>query len=110
MISWIHSIYAMSPGFLYGSILFTYEIQDFYINPWYYDEIQNIYVSKSRTFFKKKTSTEFDGWIDIIHDCIHDSTIQMDTDMDTDGYRYNMDGYRWIYCLISFGTPDLMDG
>ena len=36
----------------------------------------------------------FDGWIDYIHDCIHDSTIQMDTDTDTnaDGYKYNTDG------------------
>ena len=34
----------------------------------------------------------------------------MDSDTDTDGYRYNTDGYRWINCLISFGTPDLMDG
>ena len=109
-----------NPGFLYESILFTYEIQDFCINPWYYDEIQNIYVSKSR--IKKKKSTVFDGFIDCIHDCIHDSIIQMDTDMvidryryrykyrwiqiqidrdtDTDRYRYNMDGYRWINCLF----------
>ena len=36
-------------------------------------------------------NSRFDGWIDYIHDCIH-STIQMDRD--TDGYRYNMDGYR----------------
>ena len=34
----------------------------------------------------------------------------MDRDTDTDGYSYNTDDYRWIYCLISFGTPDLMDG
>ena len=50
-----------------------------------------------------------DGWIDCIHDCIH-STIQMDRDTDTDGYRYNMDGYKWINCLISYGTSDLMGG
>ena len=68
---------------MYGSIVFTYEIQDFCINPWYYDEIQNIYVSKG---FCKKQSTVYDGFID----CIHDSIKQMDTDADTntDGYRY----------------------
>ena len=78
-------------------------MQDFCINPKYYDEI----------------STVFDGWID----CIHDSTIQMDTDTDGCRYRYrwiqiqiwmdtDIDGYRyrWINCLISFGTFDLMGG
>ena len=55
-------------------------------------------------------NSRFDRWIDCIHDCIHDSIIQMDKDTDTDGYIYNIDGYRWINCLISCGTPDLMDG
>ena len=54
-------------------------------------------------------NSRFDEWIDCIHDCIH-STIQMDTVTDTDGCIYNMDGYSWINCLISYGTPDLMGG
>ena len=52
-------------------------------------------------------NSRFDGWIDCIHDCIH-STIEMDTD--TDGYRYNMEGYRWINFIISFGTQNLTGG
>ena len=47
-------------------------------------------------------NSRFDGWID----CIHDSTIQMNTD--AHGYRY-----RWIqtqYRILAFETPDLMDG
>ena len=35
---------------------------------------------------------------------------QTQIDTDTDGYRCYMDGYRWINCLISYGTPDLMGG
>ena len=82
--------------------------------------------------FCKKKSAVFDGFINCIHDCSHASIIQMHTDMDsdgyryrykyrwiqiqidrdtdTDGYRYNINGYRWINCLISYGTPDLMGG
>ena len=53
-------------------------------------------------------NSRFHRWIDWIHDCIHDST--HDTDRDADGYRYNLDRYRGINCLISLGTPDLTGG
>ena len=58
-----------------------------------------IFMCQNQGFCKKKnkTSTVFDGWIDCIHDCIHDSTIQMDMDTDRDGYRYK---YRWIQIQI----------
>ena len=51
-----------------------------------------IFMCQNPGFCKIKTSTVFDGWIDCIHDCIHDR------ETDTDGYRYNTDGYRWINC------------
>ena len=47
-----------------------------------------IFICQNPGFCFKKTSTVFNGWIDCIHDCIDDSTIQMDIDMETDGYRW----------------------
>ena len=55
--------------------------------------------------FCKKKSTVFDGFFD----CIHDSIIQMHTDMDTDAYRYRYKyKYRWIQIQYRWIQIDIL--